>query len=73
MCVLILGIIPDALQSKCKKCSPKQKDSIVKAVKFLTTNKPEMWLELEAKYDPTGKFRDAAKNDPAIMKYNINF
>nr|AWT22263.1 chemosensory protein 7 [Mythimna separata] len=48
--------MPDALQTECSKCSPKQKEGTKKVMKFLINNKPEQWKRLCAKYDPEGKY-----------------
>lgn len=46
----------DALETECAKCSKHQKDMVEKVIKFLITNKQDMWTELKAKYDPEGKY-----------------
>ncbi|XP_068083770.1 ejaculatory bulb-specific protein 3-like [Anabrus simplex] len=49
-------VLSEALSNDCAKCTEKQKSGAQKAIKFLHANKPEVWKELEAKYDPTGQF-----------------
>ncbi|XP_031367121.1 ejaculatory bulb-specific protein 3-like [Apis dorsata] len=49
--------LPDALENECSPCSEKQKEIADKVVQFLIDNKPEIWVLLEAKYDPTGAYR----------------
>lgn len=49
--------LPDALENECSPCSEKQKEIADKVVQFLIDNKPEIWVVLEAKYDPTGAYR----------------
>ncbi|XP_046398045.1 ejaculatory bulb-specific protein 3-like [Ischnura elegans] len=49
--------IPDALQTECSKCSEKQKEKSHKVIRHLIENKPDMWSQLEAKWDPTGEYR----------------
>nr|AIX97074.1 chemosensory protein 6 [Dastarcus helophoroides] len=44
--------LPDALQTDCSKCSEKQKEVSKQIVKFLIEKKPNMWKELQEKYDP---------------------
>lgn len=51
------GTLPDALQTDCAKCTQKQRDQGIKVNNFLLTKKPKMFKELEAKYDPDGKYR----------------
>lgn len=50
-------MIPDALQTKCSKCSPKQKELIRTVVKALEGKLPELWKELVKKQDPNGTFK----------------
>ncbi|XP_046398655.1 ejaculatory bulb-specific protein 3-like [Ischnura elegans] len=49
--------IPDALQTECSKCTEKQKEKAHKVIRHLIENKPDMWSQLEAKWDPTGEYR----------------
>ncbi|XP_069685970.1 uncharacterized protein [Periplaneta americana] len=48
--------VSDALETDCAKCSDKQKEGARKVLKFLYKNKPDMWKELSAKYDPKGEY-----------------
>ncbi|KAI5711231.1 hypothetical protein M8J76_008608 [Diaphorina citri] len=50
-------LLPDALENECKACSEKQKEGSEVMIKYLIDNKPEMWAELEKKYDSTGSYR----------------
>ncbi|XP_054277357.1 ejaculatory bulb-specific protein 3-like [Macrosteles quadrilineatus] len=49
--------LPEALDSECAKCSEKQKQGAEKVLKFLYEKKPQMFKELESKFDPDGKYR----------------
>nr|CAD7446219.1 unnamed protein product [Timema bartmani] len=49
--------LPDALHTDCSKCSEKQKEGSDKVIHFLIDNKPELWKELEAKFDPQGEYK----------------
>ncbi|KAF4524965.1 hypothetical protein B566_EDAN014482 [Ephemera danica] len=51
------SVLPDALEQGCSKCTPKQKDATEKVIRFLIDNRPEQWMELQAKYDPNGVYR----------------
>jgi len=42
-------IFSEALQTKCKKCTQKQKDKLDLIVDWYTKNKPEQWKVLVAK------------------------
>ncbi|XP_075215739.1 ejaculatory bulb-specific protein 3-like [Lycorma delicatula] len=55
--------LPDALATKCSKCSDKQKVGTEKVIKFLIEKKPEKYAQLEKKYDPQGKYKAAYKEE----------
>lgn len=50
-------MLPDALETGCAKCSEAQKSGITRVIKHLIDNRRDWWDELEAKYDPDGKYR----------------
>nr|NP_001299445.1 ejaculatory bulb-specific protein 3-like precursor [Papilio xuthus]BAF91719.1 chemosensory protein [Papilio xuthus] len=47
----------DATETGCEKCTEKQKEGSYEMIEHLIKNEPEIWNELCAKYDPTGKWR----------------
>ncbi|VVC29322.1 Insect odorant-binding protein A10/Ejaculatory bulb-specific protein 3 [Cinara cedri] len=47
----------DGIQNKCARCSEKQKQGSEKIIKFLYEKKPDLWKQLEDKYDPTKTYR----------------
>ncbi|XP_017877704.1 ejaculatory bulb-specific protein 3-like [Ceratina calcarata] len=49
--------LPDALEHECSACSEKQKEFADKISHYLIDNREEDWSLLEAKYDPTGAYR----------------
>nr|ATI99844.1 chemosensory protein 5 [Oedaleus asiaticus] len=49
-------VIPDALSNECAKCNDKQKEGTKKVLKHLVNNKPDVWQQLKAKYDPDGTY-----------------
>ncbi|EFN75073.1 Ejaculatory bulb-specific protein 3 [Harpegnathos saltator] len=49
-------VLSDALDTECNKCNDRQKEVAKKAIRFLIDNKPDIWKELKAKYDPEGKY-----------------
>ena len=58
LCVCVCTeLLPDALQTECSKCSDKQKEGAKKVVKFLMEEKPDMWKEIQGKYDPDGTYK----------------
>lgn len=62
--------MPDAIATDCQKCTEKQKEGSEKVIKYLSQNKPEIWLELEAIYDPNGLYKD--KYTSTTSKNNNN-
>ncbi|XP_076235356.1 chemosensory protein 3 [Calliopsis andreniformis] len=50
-------VLPDALETECKKCTARQQEVTRKVIKFLVDKKPEMWQKLVNKYDPEKKYR----------------
>ncbi|KAK9892197.1 hypothetical protein WA026_019002 [Henosepilachna vigintioctopunctata] len=49
--------LPDALKTECDKCTEKQKENAKKTLNFLLEEKPDLYKELEAKYDPDQVYR----------------
>ncbi|XP_003700214.2 chemosensory protein 4 [Megachile rotundata] len=49
--------LPDALEHECSACSEKQKEIADKISHYLIDNRVEDWSLLEAKYDPSGAYR----------------
>ncbi|EEB19858.1 ejaculatory bulb-specific protein 3 precursor, putative [Pediculus humanus corporis] len=58
---------PDMLETKCSKCTPRQKKKIKKAVTFLMKHKPEMWEGLLDKYDPKRELSKDMLTDPNFL------
>lgn len=50
-------LLPDALQTECKKCSVIQKQQGAKVIQFIIQNNRPVWNALLLKYDPQGVFR----------------
>lgn len=49
-------VLPEALETSCAKCSPKQQEVSDRAIKYLSENRPEEWKALKARYDPDNKY-----------------
>nr|QGN03659.1 putative chemosensory protein 9 [Conopomorpha sinensis] len=49
-------ILPEALRSKCARCTERQKRTAVKVIRRLKYEYPEEWGKLSGKWDPTGDF-----------------
>ncbi|XP_059479528.1 ejaculatory bulb-specific protein 3-like [Neocloeon triangulifer] len=57
------SVLPDALETGCSKCNEKQKNATEKVLRHLSKNKPNLWTELTAKYDPEGKYRSKYESE----------
>uniref|UniRef100_R4G512 Putative chemosensory protein csp8 n=1 Tax=Rhodnius prolixus TaxID=13249 RepID=R4G512_RHOPR len=55
--------LPDALRTRCEKCSEKQKIGSEKILRFLLEKKPADYLELERIYDSDRKYRNLYKEE----------
>nr|XP_026493432.1 uncharacterized protein LOC113398758 [Vanessa tameamea] len=51
--------LPEALETRCAKCTDKQKEMGRQLVNEVKTKHPEIWKELVAHYDPQGKYKEA--------------
>nr|XP_053615086.1 ejaculatory bulb-specific protein 3-like isoform X1 [Plodia interpunctella] len=51
-------VIPEALETSCGKCTPKQKKLIKKVIKAVMDSHPDAWTQLVDKYDKDKKYRD---------------
>ena len=63
--------IQEALETECSKCSNKQKDTTVRVIKKLISDHLDVWNEVSAKYDPTGKWRNEYR-ERAKAEYGID-
>nr|WJJ63296.1 chemosensory protein 11 [Pachyrhinus yasumatsui] len=55
--------LPDAMENGCSKCSEYQNNTGQKVLKFLVEKKRDYYDQLEAKYDPEGKYRNKYQDD----------
>lgn len=64
---MFLELLPDALQTGCAKCTPKQQEGAKKIIRHMIKNKREWWNELTTIYDPKGeytaKYKEEAKKE----------
>ncbi|KAM3963367.1 chemosensory protein 13 [Aphomia sociella] len=51
--------IPEVLETKCAKCTEKQKQSGKQLIKEIKKSHPEIWKQLVSKYDPSGKYQQS--------------
>lgn len=50
--------MPEAIETSCAKCTPKQKILVRKVIKALKDQLPEEYEQLRKKYDPEGKHHE---------------
>ncbi|CAB3231661.1 unnamed protein product [Arctia plantaginis] len=51
--------LPEALATRCAKCTEKQKQTGKQVAKEIKKNHPEIWQQLVAMYDSEGKYQQA--------------
>nr|ALC79597.1 chemosensory protein 11 [Grapholita molesta] len=51
-------VIPEALETICGKCTPKQKQLIRQVIRAIMDRHPESWKQLTGKFDPEDKHKD---------------
>ncbi|XP_050682691.1 uncharacterized protein LOC126978002 [Leptidea sinapis] len=49
-------LLPEALRTKCVRCTERQKRTAVKIIKRLKYEYPDEWAKLASRWDPTGDF-----------------
>ncbi|KAJ2948454.1 hypothetical protein O0L34_g7702 [Tuta absoluta] len=54
--------LPEALQTRCAKCTPRQKEMAHTLARELKKTHPEIWEKLVQHYDPEGKYQEAFKD-----------
>lgn len=62
ICFLVENL-PEAIENGCEKCSEGQQKAGKKILKFLIEQRREYYDQLEAKYDPDGKYRKRYQAD----------
>lgn len=51
-----LGILPEALRTKCVRCSPQQMEGGLRVITKLYYDYPAQYARLRSKWDPTGEY-----------------
>nr|AXF48719.1 chemosensory protein CSP23 [Lobesia botrana] len=51
-------VIPEALETTCGKCTPKQRKLIKQVIQAIMDKHPEAWKQLIQKYDPENKRKE---------------
>lgn len=67
----ILESIPEIMKNECNNCTEESKALGIKVFTFLLKKEPEVWKQLEKKYDPDGEFRKKHKKE--IDEYLAKF
>ncbi|KAL5285948.1 hypothetical protein ACFFRR_007561 [Megaselia abdita] len=55
---MLRDTLPDALLTKCEKCSERQRYASMKVIHYLIEERKDYWSELEKIYDPDGTYRN---------------
>ena len=63
--------LPDALQTNCSKCSPKQRDGAERAIRYLVDNRPVEWNALQQKFDPQNIYAARYANEAQSRNIRI--
>ncbi|KAJ3648849.1 hypothetical protein Zmor_020620 [Zophobas morio] len=53
--------IPEALQNECAKCNDDVRQKARKIIHQIIEKHPDLWKQLEAKYDPNGDYKKKYK------------
>lgn len=76
-----LGILPEALRTKCARCSPQQLEGGLRVITKLYYDYPAQYARLRGKWDPTGEYHrrfeeylrglqfNTINNDPVSRKW----
>lgn len=62
--VFFLGILPEALQTNCGRCTEKQATVTLRAIKRLKKEYPKIWSQLSQMWDP---------DDVYVRKFEFTF
>ncbi|XP_045777519.1 allergen Tha p 1-like [Maniola jurtina] len=52
-------VIPEALETNCVKCTPKQRELVRIIVRAFQKELPELWSEITKKHDPNGQYKES--------------
>ncbi|XP_034835692.1 allergen Tha p 1-like [Maniola hyperantus] len=55
-------IVPEAVQTSCGKCTPKQRELVRVIIRAFQKDLPEIWAELVKKHDPNGQYKESFNN-----------
>uniref|UniRef100_A0A182U280 Uncharacterized protein n=1 Tax=Anopheles melas TaxID=34690 RepID=A0A182U280_9DIPT len=55
-CNFAVGILPEALRTKCARCSPIQKENALKIITRLYYDYPDQYRALRERWDPSGEY-----------------
>ncbi|XP_061384214.1 uncharacterized protein LOC116771972 [Danaus plexippus] len=57
----IKGLLPEAIATKCSKCTEKQKEVGSQLIKGVREKHPEIWKKLTTYFDPEEKYRESVE------------
>lgn len=55
------------MENDCVKCSERQRITAKRIIQYLVVNETESFLELTAKFDPEGKYKEKYKQEAAEL------
>lgn len=68
---ILLGILPEALRTKCARCSNYQREGGLKVITKLYYDYPEHYSRLRAKWDPTGEYHRRFEEYLRGLQFNV--
>lgn len=67
----LLGILPEALRTRCARCSQYQREGALKVITKLYYDYPQHYNSLRAKWDPTGVYHSRFVEYLRGLQFNI--
>ncbi|CAK1553025.1 unnamed protein product [Leptosia nina] len=64
-------LLPEALRTKCVRCTERQKKTAVKIIRRLKYEYPDEWAKLASRWDPTGDFTRYFEDYLANEQFNM--
>lgn len=66
----VLGMLPEAISTRCSKCSIVQKKMAIRVIQRLRTEYPGEWLELQRHWDPSGV--NLKTFERSLLRYSLS-
>lgn len=65
------GILPEALRSKCARCTNYQREGALKVISKLYFDYPEQYALLRSRWDPTGEYNRQFEEYLRGLQFNV--